>query len=121
MGREWQPKGQPEKVEVHDFASPESPNVIPYGVYDIGKNMGWVNVGADHDTASFAAESIRRWWFGMGRKVYPQCKGSVDLRRLWGKQRISYPIVENRIAKVCPQDSFEDHYMSFSTWNKQME
>ena len=92
-GKEWQPKGQPEKVEVHDFASPESPKVIPYGVYDIGKNMGWVNVGTDHDTASFALASIRRWWFGMGREVYPnakdllicaECGGSNGYRiRLW--------------------------------------
>ena len=92
-GKEWQPKGQPEKVEVHDFASPESPKVIPYGVYDIGKNMGWVNVGIDHDTAGFAAASIRRWWFGMGSEVYPaatellicaDCGGSNGYRiRLW--------------------------------------
>lgn len=92
-GKEWQPKGQPEKVEVHDFASPESPKVIPYGVYDIGKNMGWVNVGIDHDTAGFAAASIRRWWSGMGREVYPEatellicadCGGSNGYRiRLW--------------------------------------
>jgi hypothetical protein len=92
-GKEWQPKGQPEKVEIHDFASPESPKVIPYGVYDIGKNMGWVNVGIDHDTAGFAAASIRRWWFGMGREVYPEatellicadCGGSNGYRiRLW--------------------------------------
>lgn len=92
-GKEWQPKGQPEKVEIHDFASPESPKIIPYGVYDIGKNMGWVNVGTDHDTASFALASIRRWWFGMGREVYPDakdllicadCGGSNGYRiRLW--------------------------------------
>ena len=71
-GREWQPKGQPEKVEVHDFASPQCPKVIPYGVYDIGKDMGWVNVGTDHDTASFAVASIRRWWLGMGMELYPK-------------------------------------------------
>jgi len=92
-GREWQPKGEPEKVEVHDFASPEFPKVIPYGVYDVGKNMGWVNVGTDHDTASFAVASIRRWWFGMGRELYPNatdllicadCGGSNGYRlRLW--------------------------------------
>ena len=92
-GKEWQPKGEPEKVEIHDFASPEFPKIIPYGVYDIGKNMGWVNVGTDHDTASFAVASIRRWWFGMGREVYPNatdllicadCGGSNGYRiRLW--------------------------------------
>lgn len=92
-GNEWQPKGEPEKVEIHDFASPEFPKVIPYGVYDIGKNMGWINVGTDHDTASFAVASIRRWWFGMGREIYPgatallifaDCGGSNGYRvRLW--------------------------------------
>lgn len=73
-GREWQPKGEPEEVEIHDFATPESPKVIPYGIYDIGKNMGWVNVGCDHDTASFAVASIRRWWVSMGQEVYPDAK-----------------------------------------------
>ncbi len=92
-GKEWQPKREPEKVEIHDFASPEFPKVIPYGVYDIGKNMGWINVGTDHDTASFAVASIRRWWFGMGREIYPSatdllicadCGGSNGYRvRLW--------------------------------------
>ena len=92
-GKEWQPKGEPEKVEIHDFASPEFPKVIPYGVYDIGKNMGWINVGTDHDTASFAVASVRRWWFGMGREIYPSatallicadCGGSNGYRvRLW--------------------------------------
>jgi len=73
-GREWHPKGEPEEVEIHDFATPESPKVIPYGIYDIGKNMGWVNVGCDHDTASFAVASIRRWWVSMGQEVYPEAK-----------------------------------------------
>jgi hypothetical protein len=73
-GKEWQPKGEPEEVEIHDFASQESPKVIPYGIYDIGKNMGWVNVGCDHDTASFAVASIRRWWLSMGQEVYPDAK-----------------------------------------------
>ncbi|MBP1735641.1 MAG: Rhodopirellula transposase family protein [Deltaproteobacteria bacterium] len=73
-GREWQPKGEPEEVEIHDFATSESPKVIPYGIYDIGKNMGWVNVGCDHDTASFAVASIRRWWLSMGQEVYPDAE-----------------------------------------------
>jgi transposase len=70
-GREWQPKGQPEPVQTHDFPNPKIGKAIPYGVYDMGRNEGWVNVGCDHDTASFAVESIRRWWRCMGRKVYP--------------------------------------------------
>jgi transposase len=73
-GREWERKGEPEEVEVHDFATPESPKVIPYGIYDIGKNMGWVNVGCDHDTASFAVASIRRWWWSMGQEIYPEAE-----------------------------------------------
>ena len=93
VGQEWQPEGKPERVEIHDFASPEFPKVIPYGVYDIGKNMGWVNVGMDHDTASFAVASIRRWWFAMGQEIYRRatdvlicadCGGSNGYRvRLW--------------------------------------
>jgi transposase len=69
-GREWQPKGEPEKVRVHDFLIPELGKVAPYGIYDITHNLGWVNVGIDHDTATFAVESIRRWWYSMGRPLY---------------------------------------------------
>jgi hypothetical protein len=70
-GREWQPKGRPEKVRTHDFKDKELGKVIPYGVYDIDRNEGWVSVGIDHDTAEFATSSIRAWWQRMGRKVYP--------------------------------------------------
>ena len=61
-GREWTPKGEPEEVRVHDFIIPELGRAAPYGVYDIGENAGWVSVGVDHDTASFAVNAIRRWW-----------------------------------------------------------
>ena len=67
-GREWRPKGQPESVQVHDFAKQKD---APYGVYDLGQNAGWVSVGTDHDTSAFAVESIRRWWNMMGRETYP--------------------------------------------------
>jgi len=69
-GRELRPQGNPEKVLVHDFVIPELGRAIPYGVYDLGSNTGWVSVGIDHDTATFAAESIRRWWRSMGRPLY---------------------------------------------------
>ena len=69
-GREWRPKGRPEEVKVHDFVDKELGKVIPYGVYDLSENKGWVSVGIDHDTASFAAEAIRRWWKKMGAKRY---------------------------------------------------
>jgi len=70
-GREWQKKGEPVEVNVHDFADPVLGKVIPYGVYDVGRNEGWVSVGISHDTAQFAAEAIRRWWLEMGQRVYP--------------------------------------------------
>jgi hypothetical protein len=71
-GREWQPKGTAERVKVHDFIDKELGKAIPYGVYDMAANNGWVSVGVDHDTAEFAVETIRRWWNRMGSRVYPQ-------------------------------------------------
>ena len=73
-GRELRPKGNPEKVRVHDFEIPELGKDSPYGVYDVTWNSGWVNVGIDHDTAAFAVESIRRWWQFMGEVRYPEAK-----------------------------------------------
>lgn len=70
-GREWQGKGRPVPVRVHDFLIPEQGKAIPYGVYDLTRNEGWVSVGIDHDTASFAVHAIRRWWRLMGRSAYP--------------------------------------------------
>ena len=69
-GREWQPQGEPEEVRVHDFLDKDLGKAIPYGVYDVGENQGWVSVGIDHDTVRFAAEAIRRWWRKMGAKRY---------------------------------------------------
>ena len=70
-GREWRPKGNPEPVRVHDFLIPEQGKAIPYGVYDLSRDEGWVSVGIDHDTASFAVNAVRRWWKIMGRPAYP--------------------------------------------------
>ena len=92
-GRELRPKGDPEPVRVHDFKIPELGKAVPYGVYDIAANAGWVSVGIDHDTAAFAVESIRRWWHELGQSRYPRakrllitadCGGSNGARvRLW--------------------------------------
>jgi len=71
-GREWQPKGTPEEVRCKDFIDKVLGKVAPYGVYDQTLNEGWVSVGIDHDTARFAAETLRRWWSKMGRVVYPR-------------------------------------------------
>jgi hypothetical protein len=92
-GREWRPRGQPVEVAMHDFPDPNLKKAIPYGVYDLTRNEGWVSVGIDHDTARFAAASIKRWWMRMGRRRYPKarqllitadCGGSNSSRtRLW--------------------------------------
>ncbi|WP_429426476.1 ISAzo13 family transposase [Nocardia sp. GAS34] len=70
-GREWRPQGDPVKVGTHDFPSSAVGKAVPYGIYDLAANTGWVNVGTDHDTAAFAVESLRRWWNGQGRIDYP--------------------------------------------------
>jgi len=95
-GKEWQPRGRPEEVRVHDFIDPELGKVAPYGVYDLTAKTGWVNVGIDHDTAELAVESIRRWWGEMGEATYPRtrrllitadCGGSNGPRvRLWRRE-----------------------------------
>jgi Rhodopirellula transposase DDE domain len=92
-GREWQPLSVPEEVRVHDFQDKDLGKAIPYGVYDITNNQGWVSVGIDHDTAQFAARSIRRWWEAMGQARFPRARelaitadggGSNSCRsRLW--------------------------------------
>jgi len=71
-GQEWQPQGQPAAVNVYDFVDKRVGKAIPYGIYDVGRNAGWVNVGQDHDTAQFAIESLRRWWQSVGLPAYPQ-------------------------------------------------
>lgn len=73
-GREWEKAGEPVEVKVHDFIDPELGRANPYGVYDVGADQGWVSVGTDHDTAAFAVESIRRWWFAMGQVTYPHAR-----------------------------------------------
>ncbi len=95
-GRELRPKGNPEKVRVHDFVIRELGRANPYGIYDLAQNAGWVSVGVDHDTAAFAVESIRRWWRMMGHPTYPGARrllitadagGSNGARlRLWKLQ-----------------------------------
>ena len=90
-GRQWLPAKQPIKVQGHDFPSPAVPRAYPYGIYDIGRNAGFVNVGTDHDTGAFAVASIRGWWRFEGRRIYPDAKtilitadgGGSNGWRLW--------------------------------------
>lgn len=121
-GREWEEKGQPVEVHMHDFADPELGKAIPYGVYDICRNEGWVSVGVTHDTAEFAAETIRQWWHRMGKAVYPKAKeilvtadggGSNGSRvRLW-------KVELQRLAKDCGMTIHVRHFPpGTSKWNK---
>jgi transposase len=73
-GQTWRPKGKPREVKVHDFMDKTLGKAIPYGVYDPGRNAGWVSVGVDHDTAAFAVRTIRRWWRQVGQKAYPEAR-----------------------------------------------
>jgi transposase len=110
-GREWQPQGAPEQVNVHDFADPELGKAIPYGIYDVGRNAGWVTVGQDHDTASFAVASLRRWWEVVGRSGYPQADqllicadggGSNGYRvRLWKVELQQFATATGLQVTVC--------------------
>jgi hypothetical protein len=121
-GREWQPKGEPEAVQVHDFLDPNLGKAIPYGVYDLSENQGWVSVGIDHDTARFAAEAIRRWWRKMGSKRYRDAKellitadggGSNGSRsRLWKVALHDLAVHLGIVVHVC-------HFPpGTSKWNK---
>jgi len=95
-GREWRPQGDPEEVRVHDFLIKELGRAVPYGVYDLAANAGWVSVGIDHDTAEFAVQTIRTWWRNVGAKRYPDARhltitadggGSNGSRlRLWKRE-----------------------------------
>jgi hypothetical protein len=110
-GREWQPKGQPEHVKVHDFPELKLGKAIPYGIYDVGRNTGWVTVGQDHDTASFAVASLRRWWEVVGLQAYPETKqllicadggGSNGYRvRLWKLELQSFANATGLQVTVC--------------------
>jgi hypothetical protein len=95
-GREWRPQGDPEEVRVHDFLTKELGRAVPYGIYDLAANAGWVSVGIDHDTAKFAVQTIRSWWHSVGCKRYPNARhltitadggGSNGSRvRLWKRE-----------------------------------
>ncbi len=110
-GMQWRPQGCPEEVKVHDFIDPQLGRANPYGVYDVVSNEGWVSVGTDHATASFAVESIRRWWGAMGRVLYPQARellitadggGSNGSRvRLWKTELQALANELNLDIRVC--------------------
>jgi len=121
-GAEWEPAGQPTRVGTHDFPDPEVPKAIPYGVYDLAANEGWVNVGDDHDTPAFAVSSIARWWERMGRLRYPEATrllitadagGSNSYRsRAWKAELAKLATTIGLVITVCHMPP------GTSKWNK---
>ena len=110
-GRQWRPQGDPQKVRVHDFPDKKLGKAVPYGVYDVARNTGWVSVGMDHDTAQFAVNTIRRWWRRMGRRRYPRAAellivadsgGSNGARvRLWKWELQKLANETGMVIRVC--------------------
>ena len=121
-GKEYRPKGRPVPVRTHDFMDKDLGKAIPYGVYDVAADAGWVNVGTDHDTAAFAVESIRRWWKAMGQAAYPHARrllvtadagGSNSYRtRAWKAELAALALETGLAVTVC-------HFPpGTSKWNK---
>jgi len=118
-GREWHPKGQPVHVQVHDFAKQKD---VPYGVYDLGQNAGWVSVGTDHDTSAFAVESIRRWWIMMGRETYPDARQLLITADSGGSNGSRVRLWKLELQKLSDETGLEISVCHFppgtSKWNK---
>lgn len=121
-GREYQPKGQPEQVRIHDFADKDLGKVCPYGVYDLTENRGWVSVGVDHDTAQFAVESIRRWWSHMGRMSYPCAKAVLIMADGGGSNASRNRLWKVELQKLADEIGLAIYVRHFppgtSKWNK---
>jgi hypothetical protein len=114
-GREWQPKGKPVHAPTHDFEDKELGKSIPYGIWDSGRNEGWVSVGVDHDTAEFAVASIH------GTTRLPASAGTADHRRRGRKQRLPRPALEARIAEIRRRNRIDSNGLPLSAGNQQME
>ena len=121
-GRELRPKGDPEKVRVHDFVIPELGRAAPYGVYDVTQNAGWVSVGVDHDTAAFAAQSIRRWWESMGNEAYPQATRLLITADSGGSNGVRVRLWKLELQKLADETGLEISICHLppgtSKWNK---
>ena len=121
-GRELRPKGAPEQVRVHDFLIPDLGRVSPYGVYDIAQNEGWVSVGVDHDTASFAVESIRRWWRSMGQALYPKATRLLITADAGGSNGYRVRLWKLELQKLADETGLEMAVCHLppgtSKWNK---
>ena len=121
-GVEWERKKTPVKVLSHDFPDPKVSKAVPYGVYDIGDNKGWVNVGTDADTAEFAVESIRQWWKKMGKKRYPKAKEILICADSGGSNGYRIHLWKHELQKFCDEENMKITVCHFppgtSKWNK---
>lgn len=121
-GREVRPKGDPEKVLVHDFIIPELGRAAPYGVYDIAQNVGWVSVGIDHDTSAFAVETIRRWWYSMGQQTYPNANRLLITADSGGSNGSRVKLWKLELQKLADETGMEISVCHLppgtSKWNK---
>jgi len=121
-GNEWQKRKEPVQVNAYDFLSMAEEKAIPYGVYDITQNKGWVNIGIDRDTAEFAVESIRRWWLKMGKKVYPNAKKLLITADSGGSNGARNRLWKREIQKLSSELQIDIHICHFppstSKWNK---
>ena len=120
-GREWRARGQPRPVRVHDFVQPELGRAIPYGVYDLGANTGWVSVGIDHDTAAFAVASIRRWWQAMGRRAYPHARRLLITADAGGSNGARVRLWKVELQKLADRLRLPDHGVPFPARHEQVE
>ena len=121
-GREWQPKGEPVRVEVHDFPDPGMPKAVPYGVYDLADNSGWVSVGSSGDTAAFAVGSIRRWWARMGQDRYPAATRLLITADSGGSNSARARLWKLELARFAAETGLQVTVLHFppgtSKWNK---
>jgi hypothetical protein len=120
-GREWQPRGAPERVEVHDFKG-ELGRAVPYGVYDMSAGAGWVNVGTDADTGQFAVESIRRWWHNIGKAAYPDAARLLITADAGGSNGSRLRLWKVELARLADELGLEISVCHFppgtSKWNR---
>jgi transposase len=121
-GRTWRPAGDPVQVRDHDFPAPETAKAIPYGIYDLAANTGWVNVGTDHDTAAFAAESVRRWWSARGSQDYPGARRLLITADAGGSNGYRTRAWKAALAALAAETGLEITCCHFppgtSKWNK---
>jgi hypothetical protein len=121
-GREWRPQGEPEAVRVHDFIDPEQGKAIPYGVYEVQRNVGWVSVGVTHDTSAFAVETIRKWWRHMGKKAYPRATSLLITADSGGSNGARVRLWKFELQRLANKTGLAIHVCHFppgtSKWNK---